>query len=188
MYFDFLGCSSPRSEGGITLSAHEVGSPLFDSDRPAPSGFAPPVDSSSGEQGMMIARSPQTSVINRLTVDSRQTRSHSLDRGRIRLTARNHLPLPLTGNIAIKQPRHSLPQLLLFQILRLFSICRNPRHKVLPLGPRCVMPLGYPLPPDPYYQRGRVWVLVQARAASRDDLSWFTDREREGMNGSSLLR
>ena len=58
MYFDLLGCSSPRSEGEITWSACEAESPLFDSDRLAPSGSAPPVSPNSGEPGMVIARSP----------------------------------------------------------------------------------------------------------------------------------
>ena len=62
--------------------------------------------------------------------------------------------LPLASSIAIKQPRHSLPSLLPFQIPRLLAIGRNPRHKVLPLGPQCVTSLGCPLPPDPYYPGG----------------------------------
>ena len=77
-----------------------------------------------------------------------------MDGGRIRLAAGNHLPLPLAGNIGIKQPRHSLPSILLFQILRLFAIGRNPRHKVLPLGPRLVTSLGCSLLPNLYYPRG----------------------------------
>ena len=91
---------------------------------------------------------------HRLNVGSRHARSHSLERGRIRLTAGNHLPLPLAGSIAIKQPHHSLPPLLLFQILRLIAIGRNPRHKVLPFRPWHVKPPGYPLPPDPHYLGG----------------------------------
>ena len=61
MYFDLLGCSSPRSEGRITWSARGAGSPSFDSDRPAPSDFAPPVSPNSGEPGMVIAWSPELS-------------------------------------------------------------------------------------------------------------------------------
>ena len=57
MYSDLLGGSSPRSEGGITWSAHGARSPLFDSDRPAPSDSSPPVSPNSGEPGMVITRS-----------------------------------------------------------------------------------------------------------------------------------
>ena len=59
VYFDLLGYPSTRSEGGITWSARGAGSPSFDSDRPAPSGSAPPTSLNSGEPMMVISWSPE---------------------------------------------------------------------------------------------------------------------------------